>query len=55
MNQDATPISNCQWLWSRLLIEIHTLNDKVTVQNPTDLDLHCLQKAGHIRVQQDKG
>ena len=25
------------------------------LQNPTDQDLHCLQKAGYIRVQQDKG
>ena len=24
-------------------------------QKPTDLDLHCLQKAGNIQVQQDKG
>ena len=25
------------------------------LQKPTDLDLHCLQRSGYIRVKQDKG
>ena len=37
--------------WSRLLIQIHTLNGKQcrarsVGQKPTDLDLHCLQRQG---------
>ena len=29
--------------------------DQLASQKPTDLDLHCLQMQGMIRVQQDKG
>ena len=29
------------------LLHSHILNDK---QKPTDLDLHCFAKAGHIRI-----
>ena len=43
-------LSANQIIWSRLLIQIHTLNDRqcrsrsVVLQKPTDLDLHCMQR-----------
>ena len=37
------------------IVDINSHTEWQTVQIPTDLDLHCLTKAGYILVQQDKG